>query len=217
MGCTCVRPNHEHLFNDFIKAIRVKTLSPSDLAFVLKNKKLKFDLLFKNNLINPDQEESHGPYYKEIYSLVESDLFQKSAFYTSLLLLCQKDIPALKKGLRDLSSHFDDQIRVDVITNILLMDRKLLGTILKYNVKQVSVYIIKHVSSQSSDKNQFEKHFNNIYNESTVDSFVGNMLADYKDEYVNMDLFLNDKIIDTLSDDHGIRIELEKIAIANNK
>jgi hypothetical protein len=212
MGCTCARPTHEHLFNDFTKSIRVRTLSPSDLSLVLKNKKLKFELLLKNNLISPEQEETHGPYYRDIYSEVELDTNEKMIFYSSLLLLCQKDVSGLKKGLKEIGSIFDNKIKTDPTTKVIMVEKELLIKLLQYYVKQLSMYIIKHVSSQSSDKEQFEKHFNTLYNKNSVEAYVEKFLSDYNDEFVNMDSFLSDKNIDMLSDDHFIRIELEKVS-----
>lgn len=212
MGCTCVRPSHEHLFSDFIKAIRIKSTNPSDLASVLKNKKQKFDLLLKNNLINPDQQEVQGAYYRDIYTKVESDQNEKAAFYISLLFVCIKDITGLKKGLKDLNGLVNDKIKIE--SDNFTIERKFLIAVLQYYVRQMTNYIITHISSQTSDKEHFESHFKSLYNDKVIESYVESIMTEFKEEQVNMNDFLNDKMIDKLKDDHSIRVELEKLSIS---
>ncbi len=77
----------------------------------------------------------------------------------------------------------------------------------------ISEYIIKHISSQSTDKDQFERYYIKIYNDKTIDLFLIEFMDDIADEYIYFDNFFDEKRIAFLKDDNLIRYKLEKMSL----
>ena len=77
----------------------------------------------------------------------------------------------------------------------------------------ISEYIIKHISTQSTDKHQFERYFNKLYNDTTIDLFLIEFMNDFVDEYIDFDNFFDEKRIAILKDDNLIRYRLETMSL----
>ena len=178
MGCTCIKPTNEFLFHEFVQNIKLKSCQCKDFVVTIKKYISKgldsnnFEVLMKNNLISYlDQNETHGTYFREIYNQYNNDKEKMNIFLITLLLLCNYNSSDLKDCYNNHKVYFVDKIKVDDNKNMYI-EKNLLYDILRLYTKMISVYIIKHISCQSNNKEEFEIYFKSIYNDTTIELFL---------------------------------------------
>jgi hypothetical protein len=211
MGCVCVsRHNYDRVFNDYWKAMSIRTIKPDVFCDKIKTYKLKTlvsDVAVKNKFISDffDSNCHNKAITKEmIYDMINSFKNEGGGVLLSLLFLTSRDRSGAKKAYLELDKLFEVGSVVLKDNGYYFKKAKFVDIILYYT-NLISLFCVIYIATLSDDKqdciHEMTENFRLEYQISLINSWLDKYTHC---EFINVDEFFENEYLQ-FSDDVAIR------------